>query len=131
MMVLDTSALMALLLSEPESDEIAEVLSGEEPFVISAGTLSEALIVAKRRGVRDELAELLDAIGVEVEVLDAAKAVAVADAYAKWGKGAHAAGLNFGDCFAYVAAKANNLPLLYIGDDFAKTDVLSARAGSA
>ena len=131
MMVLDTSALMALLLSEPESDEIAEVLSGEEPFVISAGTLSEALIVAKRRGVRDELAELLDAIGVEVEVLDAAKAVAVADAYAKWGKGAHAAGLNFGDCFAYVAAKANNLPLLYIGDDFAKTDVLSARAGRA
>ena len=126
MMVLDTSALMALLLSEPESDEIAEVLSGEEPFVISAGTLSKALIVAKRRGVHDELAELLDAIGVEVEVLDAAKAVAVADAYAKWGKGAHAAGLNFGDCFAYVAAKANNLPLLHVGDDFAKTDVLPA-----
>ena len=126
MMVLDTSALMALLLSEPESDEIAEVLSGEEPFVISAGTLSEALIVARCRGVADELAELLDAVGVEVEVLDAAKAVAVADAYAKWGKGAHAAGLNFGDCFAYVAAKANNLPLLYIGDDFAKTDVLPA-----
>ena len=62
----------------------------------------------------------------EVDVLDAAKAVATADAYAKWGKGAHPAGLNFGDCFAYVSAKANNLPLLFIGDDFARTDVLSA-----
>lgn len=125
MIVLDTSSLMALLLGEPESDQIAEVLSGDEAFVISAGTLSEALIVAKRRGIGDEMAELLDAIGAEVEVLDAAKAVATADAYAKWGKGAHPAGLNFGDCFAYVSAKANNLPLLYIGDDFAKTDVLS------
>ena len=126
MIVLDTSSLMALLLEEPEGDQIAEVLSGDEAFVISAGTLSEALIVAKRRGVGDEMAELLDAIGAEVEVLDAAKAVATADAYAKWGKGAHPAGLNFGDCFAYGSAKANNLPLLYIGDDFAKTDVLSA-----
>ena len=124
-MVLDTSALMALLLDEPESDEIARVLSGEDPFIISAGTLSEALIVAKRRGVAEEIAELLDAIGAEVDVLDAAKAVAAADAYARWGKGAHPAGLNFGDCFAYVSAKANNLPLLYVGEDFAKTDVLS------
>ena len=124
-MVLDTSALMALLLDEPESDEIARVLSGEDPFIISAGTLSEALIVAKRRGVAEEIAELLDAIGAEVDVLDAAKAVAAADAYAKWGKGTHPAGLNFGDCFAYVSAKANNLPLLYVGEDFAKTDVLS------
>ena len=124
-MVLDTSALMALLLDEPEGDAIAEVLSGEDPFIISAGTLSEALIVANRRGLADEMAELLDAIGAEVDVLDAAKAVAAADAYARWGKGAHPAGLNFGDCFAYVTAKANNMPLLYIGEDFAKTDVLS------
>ena len=124
-MVLDTSALMALLLDEPEGDAIAKVLSGEDPFIISAGTLSEALIVARRRGLADEMAELLDAIGAEVDVLDAAKAVAAADAYARWGKGAHPAGLNFGDCFAYVTAKANNMPLLYIGEDFAKTDVLS------
>lgn len=125
MIVLDTSALMALLLEEPEGDQIADVLSGDEAFVISAGTLSEALIVAKRRGVADELAELLDAIGAEVDVLDAARAVAAADAYARWGEGAHPEGLNFGDCFAYVSAKANNLPLLFIGDDFARTDVLS------
>ena len=124
-MVLDTSALMALLLDEPEGDAIAKVLSGEDPFIISAGTLSEALIVARRRGLADEMAELLDAIGAEVDVLDAAKAVAAADAYARWGKGAHPAGLNFGDCFAYVTAKANNMPLLYVGEDFAKTDVLS------
>lgn len=116
---------MALLLEEPESDQIADVLSGDEAFVISAGTLSEALIVAKRRGVADELTELLDAIGAEVDVLDAAKAVAAANAYAEWGKRAHPAGLNFGDCFAYASAMANNLPLLFIGDDFAKTDVLS------
>lgn len=126
MIVVDTSALMSLLLSEPSADRIAEILASEDQIVLSAGTLAEALIVAARRGVSEEMTQLLDGLGVEVETLDAARAHAVADAYAAWGRGVSQAGLNFGDCFAYVVAKAHNAPLLFVGDDFSKTDVTPA-----
>lgn len=125
MIVLDTSALMALLLGEPEADKIAEVLESEESFKISAGTVAEALIVAGRRGVSEELSQLLEAIAVEVETFSAAGAVAISEAYSTWGKGVHPAGLNFGDCFAYVTAKSGGSPLLYVGDDFSQTDICS------
>lgn len=123
MIVVDTSALMALLLAAPEADRIAAILAAEDRIVISAGTLAEALIVAARRGVADELRLLLDGVGVEVDTLGATGAYAVADVYAIWGKGLHPAGLNFGDCFAFATAKAHGAPLLFVGDDFAKTDV--------
>lgn len=126
MIVLDTSALMALLLAEPEAEKIAAILEAEDDIIISAGTLCEALIVAARRGVSEEMTQLLDGIGVEVEGLGGVGAYAVAAAYAAWGKGVHPAGLNFGDCFAYVAAKARGAPLLFIGDDFSKTDAAAA-----
>ena len=126
MIVLDTSALMALLLGEPQADEIAGILQTEEHFTISAGTLAEALIVAGRRGVSDEMMQLLEGIGADVDHLSAAGAVAVSEAYSAWGKGLHPAGLNFGDCFAYVAAKTSGARLLFVGDDFAKTDIASA-----
>lgn len=126
MIVLDTSALMALLLAEPQADEIAGILQTEEHFMISAGTLAEALIVAGRRGVSDEMMQLLEGIGADVDHLSAAGAVAVSEAYSAWGKGLHPAGLNFGDCFAYVAAKTSGARLLFVGDDFAKTDIASA-----
>ena len=126
MIVLDTSALMALLLDEPEADQIADLLKSEEEFTISAGTLAEALIVAGRRGLSAEMSQLIEAIAVEIETLSAAGAIAVAEAYSVWGKGLHPAGLNFGDCFAYVTAKSCGSPLLYVGDDFIHTDVCSA-----
>ncbi len=126
MIVLDTSALMALLLGEPEADRIAEVLKSEENFKISAGTLAEALIVAGRRGLSEEMLQLLEGISVEIEKLSAAGAIAVSEAYSEWGKGVHPAGLNFGDCFSYVTAKAGGSSLLYVGDDFSKTDLHSA-----
>lgn len=126
MIVLDTSALMALLLGEPEANEIAELLKSEEDFKISAGTLAEALIVAWRRGLSEEMSQLLEGIAVEVEALTVTRAIAAAKAYSEWGKGVHPAGLNFGDCFSYVTAKGNGLPLLYVGDDFPKTDIHSA-----
>jgi ribonuclease VapC len=123
--VLDTSALMALLLAEPTADRIAGILEAEDRLVISAGTLAEALVVAGRRGVFDEMRALLDGIGVEVESLTSAVAHKVARAHQDWGKGRHPAGLNFGDCFAYVTAKQLGSPLLFVGDDFLKTDVVS------
>ncbi len=117
---------MALLLAEPSAEQIASILEAEEHVFISAGTLAEALIVAARRGVSEEMTLLLEGIGAEVESMDAAGAYAVAEAYAAWGKGIHPAGLNFGDCFAYVAAKARGAALLFVGEDFSKTDVASA-----
>lgn len=126
MIVLDTSALMALLLAEPQADQIAEILKSEEDFKISAGTLAEALIVAGRRVLSEEMSLLLEGLAVEVETVSAARAVAVSKAYSTWGKGIHPAGLNFGDCFSYVTAKANGSSLLYVGDDFTQTDLLSA-----
>lgn len=128
MIVLDTSALMALLLGEPEAEQIAELLKSEEDFKISAGTLAEALIVAGRRGLSEEMSQLLEGIVVEIDTLTAAGAiaVAVAEVYSEWGKGVHPAGLNFGDCFSYVTAKGSGWPLLYVGDDFSKTDLHSA-----
>lgn len=116
---------MALLLGEPEADRIAEVLKSEENFKISAGTLAEALIVAGRRGLSEEMLQLLEGISVEIDTLSAAGAIAVAEAYSEWGKGVHPAGLNFGDCFSYVTAKAGGTSLLYVGDDFSKTDLHS------
>jgi ribonuclease VapC len=124
--VLDTSALMALLLDEPEADQIADLMKSNEEFTISAGTLAEALIVASRRGLSAEMSQLIEAIAVEIEALSAAGAIAVAEAYSVWGKGLHPAGLNFGDCFSYVTAKSCGSPLLYVGDDFTHTDVRSA-----
>ena len=126
MIVLDTSALMALLLAEPEADQIAEILKGDEDFKISAGTLAEALIVAGRRGLSEEMSRLLEGIAVEIEIVNATGAIAVAEAYSTWGKGIHPAGLNFGDCFSYVTAKVSGSSLLYVGDDFSKTDLHSA-----
>lgn len=126
MIVIDTSALMALLLGELCADEIAALLGSEESLSISAGTLAEALIVAERRGLREDLAQLLEGLSVYVDEVSAAGAVAVAQAYSAWGKGVHPAGLNFGDCFAYVAAKTSGARLLFVGDDFANTDVAPA-----
>ncbi len=126
MIVVDTSALMALLLAEPQADQIAAILKAEDDVVISAGTFAEALIVAARRGVSEELTLLVDGIGIRVDSLAAGGAIAVAEAYSSWGKGQHPAGLNFGDCFAYVTAMSSGAPLLFVGNDFSKTDVAAA-----
>jgi ribonuclease VapC len=124
---IDTSALMAVVLGEAEADSCIEILHAETGLVMSAVTLAEALIVAARRNVGDEMGRLIDGLGFDMASVTPATARRVAAAYAQWGRGAHPAALNFGDCFAYVAAKENGCPLLYVGDDFAKTDIQSAR----
>ena len=124
--VLDTSALMAVLLGEPAGATCATVLSSEARLLISAGTLAEALIVAGNRGIGTEMATLVTEGGVEVVPVTAATAARVAEAYAAWGKGNHPAGLNFGDCFAYVLARETGCPLLYVGQDFVRTDAATA-----
>lgn len=126
MIAVDTSALMAVLLNEPETVGCAEALSTNDRIVISAGTVAEALIVAERRGLGVEMAGLIDGLGLEVESVSAAVARRVADTYGRWGKGVSPAGLNFGDCFAYEVAKTHDCPLLYVGGDFVRTDIASA-----
>lgn len=125
-MVVDTSALMAILLSEPGAERCIAVLEGQSEVMISAGTLAEALIVAGRRNIGGEMIALVEGLGFEVISVSAAGSAKVAEAYARWGKGVHAASLNFGDCFAYALARDLGRPLLFVGDDFSKTDIEAA-----
>ena len=125
MIAVDTSALMAVLLDEPETEVCVEALSATDRIVISDGTVAEALIVAERRSLGAEMAGLVDGLGFEIVSVSLAVARRVAESYALWGKGVHPAGLNFGDCFAYEVARTHDCPLLYVGGDFARTDIAS------
>lgn len=123
MTVVDTSALIAVLLREAAASACSGILEADPDLLMSAATLGEALIVARRRGVGTEMAALIDGVAIEIVPLMPADAHRAAEAYARWGKGAHPAGLNFGDCFAYALAKERNCPLLFVGDDFTRTDI--------
>ncbi len=126
MIAVDTSALMAIVLGEPQAGALIAVLEAEDDLLISAGTVAEALIVSARRNVGNEMEQLIDGLGFEIVAVTPASARRIAEAYRTWGKGAHPANLNFGDCFAYEVAKEHQCRLLYVGHDFARTDVQSA-----
>ena len=126
MIAVDTSALMAIGLDEPEAESCIAVLEAEDNVLISAGTLAEVLIVAARRNISAEVSGLIEGLGFEVVSVTAAAARRISQAYQQWGKGVHPAGLNFGDCFAYEVAKTHGCRLLYVGGDFAKTDIPGA-----
>jgi ribonuclease VapC len=123
MIVVDTSALMAIVLNEPQADACIAALEADDDLLISAGTVAEALIVSARRNVGEEMARLIDGLGFEIVSVTPASARRIARGYGTWGRGVHPAALNFGDCFAYEVAKEHGRPLLYVGDDFARTDV--------
>jgi ribonuclease VapC len=126
MIAIDTSALMAIILGEVEADACIKAIEKAGGLLISAGTVAEALIVSARREVSEEMQTLIDGLGFDIIATTPASATRIAKAYASWGKGVHPAALNFGDCFAYEVAQTHGCPLLYVGDDFAKTDVKSA-----
>lgn len=123
MIVVDTSALMAILLGEPEAERCIAALETQVGVLISAGTLAEAMIVAGRRNIGGEMIALVEDLGFEILPVSRAGSAKVTEAYARWGKGVHAASLNFGDCFAYALARETGHPLLFVGDDLAKTDI--------
>ncbi len=125
MIVIDTSALMAVVLDEPDAERCSAELENTSEIAISAVTVAEALIVAAMRKVGPEMQRLIDELGFEVAPVTPAVARRVAHAYERWGKGIHPAGLNFGDCFAYALAQERACPLLYVGDAFSRTDVVS------
>ncbi len=96
---------------------------------MSAGTLTEVLIVTGRRGLADKMAALIDSLQITIKPVLEVDAHGAAQAHDRWGKGVHPAGLNFGDCFAYALAKQQGCPLLYVGEDFAQTDIMAALSG--
>ncbi len=122
-MIVDTSALIAVLRHEPEANGFVELMLASSAVRVSAGTLVETRIVAERDGGAAEMADLLEAIGVDVVPVDARQVDLAFDGFRRFGKGRHPAGLNFGDLFAYALARALDAPLLFKGNDFARTDV--------
>ncbi len=125
MIAVDTSALMAIILDEPQAALCIAALEAEQEILVSAGTVAEALIVSGRRNVGGEMNSLIDGLGFEIVTITPAAARRIAEAYGRWGRGVHPAGLNLGDCFAYEVAKEHGCRLLYIGEDFSETDVES------
>jgi ribonuclease VapC len=123
MIAVDTSALMAILLNEPEADACIAALGTADEVLISAGTVTEALIVAGRRQVGAAMTSLIDEFGFDVVPVTATSARRIAQAYERWGKGINPAALNFGDCFAYDVARENGCRLLFVGNDFTGTDI--------
>lgn len=130
--VVDTSAIVAILRNEPEKDRFVDAILAASPRFISAVSLQEAgMVLAGRSGnaaVWEPLDALLARLEAEVVAHDAALARIARTAFIRFGKGRHPAQLNFGDCAAYALASANSLGLLFKGDDFARTDILAVVA---
>jgi ribonuclease VapC len=126
LIVIDTSALMAVVLDEPTARSCTVATAEADRVAISAATVAEAMIVADRKGLGAPMRRLLNDLGLEIVDVTPTSASRVADAYSRWGKGVHRARLNLGDCFAYALAKERGCPLLFVGDDFSRTDIASA-----
>lgn len=128
-MVIDTSAVVAILFDEPQRHTLAEAIEADPTRLLcTANLLESALVVEARRGepAGRELDLLLhrasvDAVSVTAEHVEVARR-----AWRRYGKGNHPAGLNFGDCFAYALAACSGERLLFVGDDFAQTDIPAA-----
>ena len=127
-MVVDSSAVVAILLREPEARVFAECIGSQSDPVMSAASYVEVAIVARSRGQvgRALVDATLERVGIEVIPVSAAQARLAADAFARFGRGRHPARLNYGDCFVYALAKERNEPLLFKGSDFSRTDLASA-----
>ncbi|KYH02260.1 type II toxin-antitoxin system VapC family toxin [Bradyrhizobium sp. DOA1] len=130
-MVIDTSAIVAIALNENDAAGIEQLIADDPIRLISAATVLEATMVIETRlgdaGGR-EFDLWLVKIGAEVVAVDTVQADAARRAWRRYGKGHHAASLNYGDCFSYALAITSNEPLLFKGEDFAKTDVRGAGA---
>jgi ribonuclease VapC len=125
-MIVDTSAIIAVLRNEPDAVEFAEAMHRSPGCRISAVTYVEAGVVTdsnKNPVLSRRLDDLLRDLRIGIESVTAKQAEIARQAYRDFGKGRHKAGLNFGDCFAYALAKHADEPLLFKGDDFRRTDV--------
>lgn len=125
-MVVDTSALLSILLEEPEAHAVAEALEAAPDRFLSAATLVELRIVAEARWGPPGAIVVEDIVReAEIQIVDfsADQVEHALDGWRRFGKGNHPAALNLGDCFAYALASREGLPVVCVGDDFAQTDV--------
>lgn len=128
MIVVDTSAIIAVLQEEPGYHAVADKIRSAEPKCMSAASTLEVVMVLARKFA--DPAPVADAYyqrsAISITSIDEDQARLAQQAFLAYGKGRHPARLNMGDCFSYAAAKALNAPLLYVGNDFAQTDILAA-----
>lgn len=125
-MVIDTSALIAVLFGEPEAESFARALAADPKKLLSAfNALESGIVVEARKGEAGgrELDLLLHHAHIEIVAINAEQVELARSAWRNFGKGNHPAGLNIGDCCAYALAKYSGEPLLFKGSDFSKTDV--------
>ena len=128
-MIVDSSALLAVLNRESDADLFQDVILTAAPCRMSVANMLEASIVVEGRGGAEagrELDAFLEHAEIEAAPVTAEHLEAARGAWRRFGKGRHPAALNFGDCFAYALAQATGEPLLYKGDDFARTDIPAA-----
>jgi ribonuclease VapC len=121
----DTSALVEVMIEGPEAQAMRDGLNASAVAFVSSVTRVEAAFVMMGRfgWTRSEFDQAWESIGVEELSVDSAIAALAIDAFEAWGKGRGTAGLNFGDCFSYALARGRSLPLLFVGEDFSRTDV--------
>ena len=125
-MILDSSAILAILLGEPQAVHLMQRMQRAPLLAIAAPTLLETAMVISRRVTGDSRQILNDFVReFEVEVIPFTREHydAAIDAFSRFGKGRHPAALNFGDCMTYAAVRLSGLPLLFVGDDFSRTDI--------
>lgn len=128
-MILDTSALVAILFREPEAELYARLIHDEERCLIGAANFLELSIVLARQAAPDadrQCDTFFRRTGITIEPFTVDQAYIARQAFHDFGKGRHPAGLNFGDCFAYALAKFTGQSLLFKGEDFRRTDIVSA-----
>lgn len=132
MIVIDTSALVAILRREDEADEFLRLIVGTDRCLLSAVSLLEtSMVLAGRTGDETawrDLDDLIESAAIEIVPQNAEQARIARDAFLRFGKGRHPAALNFGDCASYALSHTQNAPLLFKGTDFSRTDIAAACA---
>lgn len=127
-MVIDTSALVAILLGEPERATFTRLIVADPVRLLSAANWIEtSIVIESRKGEagRSDLTRFLDAAAIEIVAVTSEQAETACEAFRRYGKGRHSASLNFGDVFAYALARTTGEPILFKGDDFSRTDLAS------
>lgn len=128
-MILDSSAIVAVLIREPGFEALELRMLEAEVIAVGAPTLFETAMVMNRAGTESGqtlLSRFRTSMGVTVVPFDAQHAEVATDAFSRFGRGRHPAKLNYGDCMTYATARVAEEPLLFIGNDFAKTDIQAA-----
>ena len=125
MIAVDSSALVAVVLGEPDAERFLEAMQREVSLLSAANLLEAGLVVEARQGpdATRDLEFLVSGAIDEIVPVDESHVALGVQAWRRFGKGRHPAGLNFGDCFAYALARSRDIPLLFKGDDFSQTDI--------